>query len=485
MVIHPVDFFQCILLSMSSSQERSIPFLEEMLSLAPVGVFRTRSTGEAIFFNQKMADILHFAEPEEAVAYYQDLPNQLYQDPGCRADLIRELEEHGRVENFVAPAKRRDGSKLWIEISARVSRWESPSVFLLDGYVTDISARHQAEELLAEREQRYRKVVESSPNAIFTTNTSGHVRDFNSAAERLFGYSRSTMIDKHYTDLLEPAQYANGVDRMFQSVLGGASFSGIDLIFRKSDGQRCYTLSRLYPVQDLQGEVSGVVFANTDITQRRMVELQLREREEHLQRLNKEKETLILEIQKKKKNNLQAIVSLISLQQGYVRDPEDAALFAQSAERVRSMALVHEQLYQSSSYAQIDFSDYTETLLRELEAAQSDGRSFSFTLDLEPLTLDLNRAIPCGLVINELVSNAIKHNRSNPGRIEIHLALRKRDGTVEVEVSNDGATLPENFDLRREQGLGLTLVESLAAQLGGTIEALRRDRTVFRLTFPL
>ncbi|MFP4302544.1 MAG: sensor histidine kinase [Spirochaetaceae bacterium] len=470
---------------MSSSQERSIPFLEEMLSLAPVGVFRSRSTGEALFFNQKMADMLHFATPEEAVAYYQDLPNQLYQDPNHRANLIKELKEHGRVENFVAPAKRRDGSKLWIEISARVSRWESSSLFLLEGYVTDISARHQAEELLAEREQRYRKVVESSPNAIFTTDSSGYVRDFNSAAEQLFGFSRSTTINKHYTELLEPDEFTEGLDRMFQSVLGGASFSGIDLVFRRADGRRCYTLSRLYPVQDLQGQVSGVVFANTDITQRRTVELQLKEREEHLQRLNKEKETLLLEIHHRVKNNLQAIVSLLNLQQGYVRDPEDAELFAQSADRVRSMALVHEQLYQSSSYAQIAFSHYIETLLHELEAAQSDGRSFDFTFDLEPLTLDLNRAIPCGLVINELVSNAIKHNRGRPDRISIHISLRKRNSTVEVEVSNDGATLPDGFDLHRGQGLGLTLVESLAAQLGGTVEAIRKDRTIFRLTFPL
>lgn len=470
---------------MNPSEESPNPFTEEMLSLAPIGVFRTRSTGEAVFFNRKMAEIFHFATPEEAVAYYQDLPNQLYANPGRREELIRELEQHGQVENFIAEAKRRDGSRLWIQLSARVSSWVSPTLFLLDGYLSDITDRLQNEQLIAEREQRYRKVVESSPNAIFTTDTRGMIRDTNDAAVRLFGYTRSAIVNTHYTELMESDEFTEGIDRMFQSVVGGGSFSGIDLTFRKADGRRCYTLSRLYPVQDATGEVTGVVFANTDITERRTVEIQLREREEHLRRLNKEKETLLLEIHHRVKNNLQAIVSLISLQQNYVKDPQDAGLFAQSADRVRSMALVHEQLYQSSSHAEIDFAEYAQTLLREIEAAQSDGKSFDFALDLAPLTLDLSRAIPCALVINELVSNAIKHNRRLGKRINIQLSLRKMRGSVEIEVSNDGAPLPDDFDVHAQQGLGLTLVESLAAQLGGSIEAPRTDRSTFLLTFPL
>lgn len=461
------------------------PVLREMLALAPVGIFRTTSTGQTLFFNDKMAELLHFESAEEATAYYQDLPRQLYARPERRTEFINELVDYGEVESFLFQACRPDGSKLWFQVSARISRWISPSEFLIDGFVMDVTTQRRTEELLAERENRYRKVVDSSPNAIFTTDTHGFIQDLNPAAQRLFGYETEQLRDKHYTTLMESGEFVQGIDRMFQSVVGGASFSGIDLTFRTSTGVRYYTLSRLYPVVARHGGVSGVVFANTDITERRSVELQLREREEHLSRLNRDKETLLREIHHRVKNNLQAIVSLIDLQKAYVEDPRDADLFARSAERVRSMALVHEQLYQSSSYADIDFTEYLTSLLREIEASQSDGHSFRFELEAEPLSLELNRAIPCGLVINELVSNAMKHNRGQPEPVEIKVEIRKEAGSAVVEISNSGVALPANFDLHGQKGLGLTLVESLAAQLGGRVEANGQGRTSFTLTFPI
>lgn len=461
------------------------PVLREMLALAPVGIFRTTSTGQTLFFNDKMAELLHFDSAEEATAYYQDLANQLYDRPERRTDFVNELVDYGEVESFLFQARRPDGSKLWFQVSARISRWLSPSEFLIDGFVMDVTAQRMTEELLAERENRYRRVVDSSPNAIFTTDTHGFIQDLNPAAQRLFGYGNEQLREEHFTRLMETGEFVQGIDRMFQSVVGGASFSGIDLTFRKSTGERCYTLSRLYPVVSRDGGVSGVVFANTDITERRTVELQLREREEHLRRLNREKETLLREIHHRVKNNLQAIVSLIDLQKAYVEDPRDADLFARSAERVRSMALVHEQLYQSSSYADIDFADYLTSLLREIEASQSDGHSFRFELRAEPLSLELSRAIPCGLVINELVSNAMKHNRGRPETVDIDVEIRKEAGSAVVEISNTGIALPDNFDLHSQKGLGLTLVESLAAQLGGRVEASAQGRTSFTLTFPI
>lgn len=466
-------------------QPSSQPHLHEMLALAPVGIFRTSSTGEALFFNDKMAELLHFPSGEEATAYYRDLANQLYTSPQRRTRFLNELVDYGEVESFLFQARRRDGSRLWFQVSARISRWISPSHFLIDGFVMDVTEQRKTEELLAERENRYRRVVEASPNAIFTTDIHGFLQDLNPAAQRLFGYRNEQVRDEHYSRLMETGEHREGVDRMFQSVVAGASFSGIDLTFRKSSGERCYTLSRLYPVVASNGEVSGVVFANTDITERRTVELQLREREEHLQQLNKEKETLLQEIHHRVKNNLQAIISLIDLQKAYVTDPRDADLFARSADRVRSMALVHEQLYQSSSYADIDFSDYLSSLLREIEASQSDGKSFRFKLKAERLFLGLNRAIPCGLVINELVSNALKHNQGQAEPVEVVVAIWKDTGSVVVEISNSGVPLPEGFDLRDQRGLGLTLVDSLAAQLGGTIAVNGEGRTTFTLTFPV
>jgi two-component sensor histidine kinase len=218
--------------------------------------------------------------------------------------------------------------------------------------------------------------------------------------------------------------------------------------------------------------------AISDITERKQAEEQIRA---SLQ----EKEVLLQEIHHRVKNNMQVISSLLYLQADHIQDKQVRELFQESRQRVRSMALIHEQLYQSQDLGRIDFAEYIESLTHHLW--RSHGASHvTLQLDIAPLLLSIEGAIPCGLIINELVSNAFKHVFPNGHTGEIWVELRSSEsGQVTLIVKDNGVGLPPDFDLYHCTSLGLTLVNTLIKQqLKGTIEMRQQTRgTEFELTF--
>ncbi|HTO94653.1 MAG TPA: histidine kinase dimerization/phosphoacceptor domain -containing protein [Bacteroidota bacterium] len=197
-----------------------------------------------------------------------------------------------------------------------------------------------------------------------------------------------------------------------------------------------------------------------------------------------EKEVLLKEIHHRVKNNLQVISSLLSLQSTYVRDTADAEIFRESQNRIRSMALIHEKLYQSGSVSRVDFPMYARslatTLFRSYRSAESNVR---LEVDFGDVALGIDAAVPCGLIINELISNALKHAFPAGRGGTITLALRERDGKMRLSVRDDGIGFPDRLDVRRPASLGLQLVNTLVAQIGGVLEVDRSAGTEFRIAF--
>ena len=199
-----------------------------------------------------------------------------------------------------------------------------------------------------------------------------------------------------------------------------------------------------------------------------------------------EKDVLLREIHHRVKNNLAVISSLFYLQSTYTDDQVTLKLLQESQDRVRSMALVHELLYGSESLAAVDFSKYASDLCEQLiQTYGHPAGRVRLTKDLEPCRLDIEQAVPCGLVLNEIMSNAIKH--AFPGGREgtIHLTLRRRlDGACLLSVADDGVGIPPGLDLAAPGSLGLRLIRTLARQLDGQIEVVPlQPGTGFRLTF--
>jgi two-component sensor histidine kinase len=199
----------------------------------------------------------------------------------------------------------------------------------------------------------------------------------------------------------------------------------------------------------------------------------------------REKELFLREAHHRIKNNLQVIASLLSLQASYIPDPHIREMFTNSEERVRSMALIHEALYQLGNMGEIDFATYVRDLSGQLMQSygiQSDR--VALHLHIDNVLLDINKAIPCGLILNELISNALKHAFPSGRTGEIHVELRT-DATqkVTIVVRDTGIGIPSEMDFRQTETLGLQLISTLIEQLDGTIELDRSEGTAFTLTF--
>ncbi len=202
----------------------------------------------------------------------------------------------------------------------------------------------------------------------------------------------------------------------------------------------------------------------------------------------KEKEVLLKEIHHRVKNNLQVISSLLNLQTKYIKDQGVINLFRESQDRIRSMALIHERLYQSEDLAHIDFTAYIRSLTNEIfRAYRIDPSRIMLTLDLKDVHLSVDTAVPCGLIINELVSNALKYAFSSSDKVKGHVWIslcKMEDGEIELIVKDNGVGIPEGIDFRGVDSLGLHLVKILAEdQLGGHILVNGDEGTEFRIRF--
>jgi PAS domain S-box-containing protein len=220
--------------------------------------------------------------------------------------------------------------------------------------------------------------------------------------------------------------------------------------------------------------------------------LERKQVEEKLNSSLKEKEVLLKEIHHRVKNNMQVISSLLNLQSSRIKIPEILEMFKESQDRIRSMSLIHERLYQSADLAQIDFSHYIQNLAVHLfQSYRIKPETVVLKTDVRDVSLDINRAIPCGLIINELVSNSLKYafpqvkdaDTKKAKKGEINIRLIANDGKVTLLVKDNGIGLPEDLDIETAESFGLQLVTTLVSQLNGRISIKRKPGSSFKITF--
>lgn len=239
-----------------------------------------------------------------------------------------------------------------------------------------------------------------------------------------------------------------------------------------------------YQLEDLVEKRTAELQSTNDMLQKEIVE---RTKAEALATQSlKDKEVLLREIHHRVKNNLQIVSSLLDLQTKYIKDTEMLAMFKDSQNRLKTMALLHEKLYQSDNMAEIDFAKYLTNLIDHLYWSYCiDTSRISMETDIDKATIGLDTAVPCGLIINELVSNSLKHAFKGGGGGRLYVSLHKLDkGRFKLTVSDTGAGLPDGIDLKNAKTLGLRLVNALVVeQLDGTLEFDSNNGTSFRIFF--
>lgn len=252
----------------------------------------------------------------------------------------------------------------------------------------------------------------------------------------------------------------------------------LDLEMVLPDGTVRNTFSRGEADLDASGNVVGLHGTVLDITERKRAE-------ERIRRSLREKEVLLSEVHHRVKNNMAVISSLLALQSRHLNDVRDRDMFKESQGRIRSMALIHERLYQNNDFAHIDLPDYFSALVNNIKNTFTISSELRVNLEVEHVNLDIDTLVPCGLIINELLTNAFKYAFEGHASPEIGIAIRKLDSSsFALTVSDNGAGLPPGFDVTHSTGLGLQLVNTLCRQIKGTLETSNSGGAVFSLTFP-
>jgi len=300
----------------------------------------------------------------------------------------------------------------------------------------------------------------------------------NSQTERQFGYRREEMLDQS-VELLVPERFRGPHPELraefFRAPEARPMGLGRELFGLRKDRTATPVEIGLNPIRTLEGNF--VLASIIDITERKRAEQGMKDS-------LREKETLLKEVHHRVKNNLQIICSVLQLQTGYLKDPHTLHVFRESQNRVRSMALIHEKLYQTGNFAQLDFAEYVRGLVNMLLGTyRTPTCAVRLTPEIEAVSLNLDTAIPLGLILNEAISNSLEH--AFPNRKEGNIWVRLRhlaDGALELTVQYDGVGLAQEFDREHCSSLGLHLILSLAEQLHGTVEIRRQPGTTVTLT---
>jgi PAS domain S-box-containing protein len=334
------------------------------------------------------------------------------------------------------------------------------------------------EEALRKSEKKYRHLVKYAPAGIYEIDLADlKFIDVNDVMCEYTGYSQAEFLALNPFDLLTEESRQEFRQRQ-QRVLRGRSLpETVEYKIRGKNGREFWVLLNTRLMRDVGKPTSATVVVY-DITERKRIEDQIRTS-------LREKEVLLQEIHHRLKNNMQVISSLLSLQSNYVNDPRTFAIFQDSQNRVRSMALVHEKLYRSQDLTRIDFSEYIQELAVFLfQAQQATSQQITLNIEADQVFIDLDQAIPCGLILNELISNALKHGFPDGNKGELRVWLKTSDPQqLNLIVADNGIGLPAHVDIHSPDSLGLQLVNSLVNQLGGTVEFRRKAGTEVQIKF--
>lgn len=342
----------------------------------------------------------------------------------------------------------------------------------------EIAERKQAELAARASEQLYRSLITISPDAVTLYDLNTQIIDVSQKKLELHGYNkRDQMLGKSGLDFIEPAD-RNKIEQYMKKLIDAGSAGQVEINYLRRDGSIFIGEINSTMLQDADGKPQAIIEICRDITDRKKTE-------EKIKTSLKEKEVLLQEIHHRVKNNLQVISSLLYLQSKALVDEKVQTVFQECQHRVRSMSLVHEKLYQSKNLAQINFIEYISDLVRHLYHSFSVSQDrIKFKLEGDGILLDIDTAIPCGLIVNELVSNSIKYAFPNGNVGEIKIILDTlNEHYYKLTIGDDGVGLPKTFDLKKSTTLGLKLVNTLVDQLGGKIEVSQDAGVRFEIIF--
>jgi PAS domain S-box-containing protein len=457
--------------------EQSYKTLAENLPGLVYRVF-LREHGRMKFFNNSGKAVIGYSENELKCSEICSIVSLIVPEdrPAVVAEVQRALRD-SKPFSVEYRLRHKDGTIRYLtELGVPISGNDGKPLYI-DGVIFDDTVRKQQARLLAEHDVRLRTLVQTIPDLIWLKDTDGVYLSCNPMFERLYGARERDIIGKTDYDFVnkEHADFFREHDR--KAMAAGKPSTNEEWLTFADGGYRGLFETIKAPLYDAEGALIGVLGIARDITERKRTE-------EQLVRSLKEKEVMLKEIHHRVKNNMQVIYSLLSLQAKSVAEPSVRAMFMESQNRVHTMALIHERLYRSEDLAHIDFKDYLQSLVANI-ADTYKRCDIVLSVEMEPIALDVNVGIPCGLIVNELVSNCLKYAFPAGKSGTVTVGINKdRDGNNVLTVADNGIGFPAGVDFRNTSTLGLQLVNVLTGQVRGTIELAKTAGTTFSIAFP-
>lgn len=376
---------------------------------------------------------------------------------------------------------KKDGISNWIS-------YHHHKVFDKDGTLKgfrvsnrDIHDRKLAEEKLRDTEQKLREIIEHSTNMFYRHDTENKLTYSSPQSVALLGYQPEE-INMSWADLLTD----HPVNRIALASTRRAIETGVpqptyEVEMRKKNGELIWAEVREAPVV-VDGETDSIVGSLTDVTDRKRAE-------ETINKSLKEKEVLLSEIHHRVKNNLAVISGLLMLEAADQSDPRVKSTLLKNESRIRSMALIHDKLYQEETFAEIEFGSYLQELIGHFQQqVVSASVNITFNFNVDEIYLDITKAIPCGLMLNELATNGYKHAFQGRTNGTIHFTLHRRNGRVVLRYKDDGVGLPDHIIEQVKSmssiGLGINLINGLTQQLQGDLTIKNEDGAFVEVSFP-
>ncbi len=480
-------------------QEREENY-KNLIEHTPDGILIHDEKGETLFANPaalRMIGISSLEEAKEKNLFHYLLPEYHDKIKGRKKDL-----EEKRDSPFLEIKMRRPDGKI-IEVEIKTNRVTYLGKRMVEVVMHDSSLQHQLErehmrfqlEEESNRElkreiashirtrqrlnsnQKYtRLILDSSIDMICACDQEGRITEFNQAGQSTFGHSMMDVLTKDLSVLYADEEQYLEVRKIISE---DGNFLG-EVKHVKKNGETFPAFISASVLKNERGENIGMMSISRDITL-------IRETEDQLKRSIHEKEILLKEIHHRVKNNMQVISSILKLQSAYVKDKKTVELLDECRNRIASMAFIHATLYMTKDFTNINFADYVNNIASNLQQSYvSSDKKVLLKLDVPDVFLHIDDAIPCGLIINELLSNSFKYAFLKKKRGTVGISVKVKKENIILAIWDNGAGFPKKVDYKNTESLGLQLVNSLSEQLGAKLklESKQGEGTRFIIAFP-
>ena len=387
------------------------------------------------------------------------------------------LDEIGQVKTFETEIKSSENKFIPVLMSVSLIKINENEPLGLVCIGSDLTKEKEIKKALKESEILYSTLIKTDPDAIITTDLNGKISYTSKQTLEMYGYeNKDELIGISIFDLVADA-YKEKAKEDMEKTKNENVLRNLEYNFVKKNGDQFIGEWNAAVIKNPENKPTAFMITARDITHHKNIEVQM-------QASIQEKNVLLKEIHHRVKNNLQIISSLLNLQSRYIEDEKAYEVFKESQNRVKSMAMVHEKLYQTGNFAELSVAEYLEGLIENIYSSYGVNIDrIKMEINAENIFLDINTSIPCFLLINEVITNCIKHAFPDGRSGTIIIDFKKLNDKHIIRIQDDGIGLPDDFNINQTNTLGMQLITSLTSQLDGELEVTSNNGAEFKVTF--